>query len=96
MERRSWKFFERIQSLIVIVLMLLLTLAIGGAVVALIGAIFGLSSVRNVGGSIATLGAVGFFGWMIVTGDLAGALLGKSRQGPGVEDNKNTKVEDNA
>ncbi|TKB21372.1 MAG: hypothetical protein E5V75_03085 [Mesorhizobium sp.] len=96
MERRSWKFFERIQNLIVIVLMLLLTLAIGGAVVALVGAIFGLSSVRNIGGSIATVGAVGFFGWMLVIGDLAGALLGKSRQEPGVENNKNMKVKNDA
>jgi hypothetical protein len=96
MERRSWKFFERIESLIVIVLMILLTLAIGGAVVALIGALSGSSSVRNVGGSIAGLGAVGFFGWMLVTGDLAGALLGSSRQGPSVENNKNTKVENDA
>ncbi|RUV52728.1 MAG: hypothetical protein EOS23_24860 [Mesorhizobium sp.] len=84
MERRSWKFFERIESLIV-VLMRSLTLAIGGAVVALIGAMFGLSSVKNIGGSIAGLGAVGFFGWMFVTGDLAGALLGRSGQGPSVE-----------
>ncbi|PAP91679.1 hypothetical protein [Mesorhizobium wenxiniae] len=84
MERRSWKFFERIESLIV-VLMRSLTLAIGGAVVALIGAMFGLSSVKNIGGSIAGLGAVGIFGWMFVTGDLAGALLGRSRQGPSVE-----------
>ncbi|RWC11187.1 MAG: hypothetical protein E5W09_11850 [Mesorhizobium sp.] len=76
MERRSWKFFERIESLIFIVLMLLLTLAIGGAVAALIGAMFGLSSIKNIGGSIAGLGAVGFFGWMFVTGDLGTALLG--------------------
>ena len=96
MERRSWKFFARIESLIVVVLVLLLTLAIGGAVVALIGAMFGLSSVKNIGGSIAVLGAVGFFGWMLVTGDLAGALLGKSRQGPSDENNKNTKVDKNA
>ncbi|MDX8497234.1 hypothetical protein RFM99_02260 [Mesorhizobium sp. VK4C] len=96
MERRSWKIFERIQGMIVIVLMLLLTLAIGGALVALVGAIFGWSSVRNIGGSIATLGAVGFFGWMFVTGDLAGALMGKSRQGSGVENNKNVKVESDA
>ncbi|PZV40310.1 hypothetical protein [Mesorhizobium kowhaii] len=96
MERRSWKFSERIESLIVIVLMLLLTLAIGGAVVALIGAMLGLSSVKNIGGSIAGLGAVGFFGWMFVAGDLAGALLGRSRQGPSVENNKNTKVENDA
>lgn len=91
MERRSWKFFDRIESLIVIVLMLLLTLAIGGAVVALIGAIFGLSSVKSIGGSIAGLGAVGFFGWMFVTGKLASMLLGRPRQRPVVE-NKNTKV----
>ncbi|RUW21212.1 hypothetical protein EN858_22770 [Mesorhizobium sp. M4B.F.Ca.ET.215.01.1.1] len=90
------KFVERIKGLIVVVLMLLLTLAIGGAVVALIGAIFGLSSVKHVGGSIAFLGAVGFFGWMFVTGDLAGALLGRSRQGPGDENNKNAKVDKNA
>ncbi|MER8440659.1 hypothetical protein NKH36_17270 [Mesorhizobium sp. M1312] len=76
MERRSWKFFERIESLIFIVLMLLLTLAVGGAAMALIGAMLGLSSVKTIGGSIAGLGAVGFFGWMLVTGDLAGALLG--------------------
>ncbi|TGS89803.1 hypothetical protein EN821_34330 [Mesorhizobium sp. M2D.F.Ca.ET.178.01.1.1] len=95
MERRSWKFFERIESLIFIVLMLLLTLAIGGAVAALIGAMFGLSSIKNIGGSIAGLGAVGFFGWMFVTGDLAGALLGRSRQGPGDENNKNAKVDKN-
>ncbi|RWC27763.1 hypothetical protein [Mesorhizobium sp.] len=96
MERRSWKFFERIESLIVVVLMLLLTLAVGGAVVALIGAVFGLSSVKSIGGSIAGLGAVGFFGWMLVTGELAGALLGRSRRGPSVENNKNTKVENDA
>ncbi|ESW96932.1 hypothetical protein X769_26735 [Mesorhizobium sp. LSJC268A00] len=95
MGRRSWKFFERIQGLLVIVLMLLLTLAIGGALMALTGAMFGLSSVKNIGGSIAGLGAVGFFGWIIVTGKLAGALLGVSRRGQGVE-NKNTKVEKNA
>jgi hypothetical protein len=77
-------------------MMLLLTLAIGGAVVALIGAMFGLSSVKNIGGSIAGLGAVGFFGWMLVTGNLASALLGRSRQGPGVENSKNTKVENDA
>ncbi|RWM42421.1 MAG: hypothetical protein E5X80_03055 [Mesorhizobium sp.] len=82
--------------MIVVVLMLLLTLAIGGAVVALIGAMFGLSSVKNIGGSIAVLGAVGFFGWMFVTGDLAGALLGRSRQGSSDENNKNTKVDKNA
>ncbi|RUV18731.1 hypothetical protein [Mesorhizobium sp. M7A.F.Ca.MR.245.00.0.0] len=96
MERRSWKFFERIESLIVVVLVLLLTLAIGGAVVALIGAMFGLSSVKNIGGSIAGLGAAGFFGWMFITGKIAGALLGRSRQGPSVENNKNTKVENDA
>ncbi len=91
MERRSWKFSERIESVVFIVLMLLLTLAVGGAVVALIGAVFGLSSVKSVGGSIAGLGAVGFFGWMIVTGNLAGALLGRPRQEPSVESDKNTK-----
>ncbi|CCV06534.1 exported hypothetical protein [Mesorhizobium metallidurans STM 2683] len=96
MERRSWKFFERIESLIFIVLMLLLTLAVGGAVMALIGAMFGLSSVKTIGGSVAGLGAVGFFGWMLVTGDLAGALLGISRQGPSVENTKDTKVENDA
>ena len=71
--------------------MLLLTLAVGGAVVALIGAMLGLDSVKTIGGAIAGLGAVGFFGWMIVTGDLAGALLGRSRQEPSVESDKNTK-----
>lgn len=80
----------------VIVLMLLLTLAIGGAVVALIGAMFGLSSVKNIGGSIATLGAVGFFGWMFVTGKLARFFPRGARQGPSVENIKNAKVEKNA
>lgn len=80
----------------VIVLMLLLTLAIGGALVALIGAMFGLSSVKNIGGSIATLGAAGFFGWMFVTGKLARLFPRGSRQGQSVENIKNTKVEKNA
>ncbi|WP_454503718.1 hypothetical protein [Mesorhizobium sp. Arg314] len=73
-----------------------MTLAVGGAVVALVGAVFGLISVKNIGGSIATLGAVGFFGWMIVTGNLASALLGKPSEGSGVENNKNVKVENDA
>ncbi|MER8634012.1 MAG: hypothetical protein E5Y02_04895 [Mesorhizobium sp.] len=96
MERRSWKFFELVESAIFIVLMLSLTLAIGGAVVALIGAMFGLSSVKNIGGSIAGLGTVGFFGWILVTGKLAGVLLGRSRRGLSVENNKSTKVENDA
>ncbi|AZV22461.1 hypothetical protein LB559_02275 [Mesorhizobium sp. BR1-1-3] len=96
MERRSWKFFARIESLIVVVLVLLLTLAIGGAVVALIGAMFGLSSVKNIGGSIAGLGAAGFFGWMFVAGKLARLSPRGSRQGQSVENTKNTKVEKNA
>jgi uncharacterized membrane protein len=96
MERRSWKFFERIESLIVIVLMLFLALAIGGALMALIGAMFGLSSVNHIGGSIAGLGAVGFFGWIFVTGKLARLFPKGSRQGQSAENIKNTKVEKNA
>ncbi|MER8701054.1 hypothetical protein [Mesorhizobium sp. M1088] len=59
--------FKRIEGLIFAVLMLLLTLAVGGAVMALIGAVFGLSSTKTIGGSIAGLSAAGFFSWMLVT-----------------------------
>ncbi|MER9174799.1 hypothetical protein NKH72_14525 [Mesorhizobium sp. M0955] len=38
--------FKRVEGLIFAVLMLLLTLAVGGAVMALIGAVFGLSSTK--------------------------------------------------
>ncbi|QKD04176.1 hypothetical protein [Mesorhizobium loti] len=92
MERRQ-SFLDRVDGLIVIILLLLLTVAVGGAVIALVGAVFGLSSVTSIGASIAGLGAIGFFGWMFVTGHLAGALLGRSHQRSTIESGKNAKVE---
>jgi ABC-type Co2+ transport system permease subunit len=43
-----------------------LTIAIAGAITALIGGLTGLDGVRDFGKSAAALGATGFFGWLFL------------------------------
>jgi hypothetical protein len=79
-------FFKLLEGFVFAVLGLLSTLAIGGAVMALVGAIFGLGSMKIIGGATAGFGAAGFFVWMLTASKFVGAF----RAVPPVDDHRNT------
>ncbi|MBR2686966.1 MAG: hypothetical protein IKE42_03870 [Aquamicrobium sp.] len=73
-EPKLYRIVNTIEWAILGVLGLLLIAAIGGAVLALIGAIGGWSELKALGGYTAAIGAGGFFVGMLVMGPLVSGI----------------------